>query len=159
MEMPSIRLLGSLLAVAVLPCLNGQSLKIQSSITRKGESGFLYVVLDAPAASAPVALQWELILPKDVTIGVNDITMPSPPESVNKVLSCAVKPEAQPRYVCTLAGGNKPIPNGPVAAVRYRIAVEVHKITDKVRIENATGVKSDGAAIHIPDVQQTLAVK
>jgi hypothetical protein len=159
MEMSRIRLSCFLVVASLHPCLFAQSLKIQSSVVRKGEAGSLHFVLDAPAASAPVALQWDLILPQDVTTGISDLVMDGAPESVNKSLSCVDKHETPQRYSCTIAGGNKPIPNGPVAAIRYRIAVEVRKVSGKARIEKAVGVKSDGSPVNFPNEEQTLSIK
>jgi hypothetical protein len=159
MEMSRIHLLSCLVVAALVPCVSAQSLKLQSAVVRKGEAGSLFVILDSPAAGAPVSLQWDLILPKDITASLNDIVMDGALESVNKSLACAAKLETPPRYSCMVAGGNKAVPNGPIAVVRYRIAVEVRKVSGKVRMENAVGVKSDGSPINFANVEQAIAVK
>lgn len=159
MEMSSIRRFSSLLIVFLQASLFGQSLKIQPSVVRKGEAGSIHLILDAPVASAPAALQFDLIPPPDVTTTLNDLVIDGAPESVNKSLVCVDKRETPQRYSCTIAGGSKTIPNGPIVSIRYRIAVEVRKAAGKVRIEKAMGVKSDGSPLNFPNEEQTLSIK
>ena len=62
-------------------------------------------------------------------------------------------------YGCILAGGQKAIPNGPVATVRYRVQSEVRRIAEKVRVRKAFGVSADLKRIDIQELQTDILVK
>ena len=61
-----------------------------------------------------------------------DIIAGSAAESGQKALTCRAVGDAKEAgksavYACILAGGQKPIPNGPIAIVRYRVPREIRR--------------------------------
>src|ERR1035437_799087 len=102
-----------------------QSLSIAPSTVTRGASGSLLLTLESPQGKAPAALQWEFTFPPNVVVDLADIAAGSSAESAQKALTCRSVEKTKDAgqgsvYGCILAGGQKPIPNGPVAAVRYR---------------------------------------
>jgi hypothetical protein len=140
-----------------------QSLLIPPSMVTRGGSGSLLLTLKSPEGKAPLALQWEFTFPPNVVVEAADIAAGSAAESAQKALTCRVvktKDGAQgSTYGCILAGGQKPLPNGPVAIVRYRVPTEVRQIAEKVRVAKALGVSADLKSIELEGTQAAITVK
>ena len=133
-------------------------------MVRHGASGTLLLTLQSPPGKAPLALQWEITFPQNVAVDLEDMVAGSAAQSAEKFLTCRAfektKDTAQGSvYGCILAGGEKPIPNGPVAIVRYRIPAEIRQISGKVRVGKALGVTADLKKIEIEGVQAAIVVK
>jgi hypothetical protein len=134
-----------------------------STVTR-GASGSLLLTLESPQGKAPLALQWEFTFPQNVVVDLADIAVGSAAGSLQKALTCRAVDSAKDSgqgsvYRCILAGGQKPIPNGPVAAIRYRVPLEVRGIAEKVRVEKALGATADLKAVEIEASQGGITVK
>jgi hypothetical protein len=141
----------------------GQSLHVPPSRTDLNTPGVFSAALDSPPGKEPVALQWEISVPPAIAIGAADITIGKAAESAGKSLTCAprtAKPPTQRRtaYVCILAGGQKPIGNGPVAEVRYRAQWDVKGAPIRVVIEKILGVSADLKRIPIPNVDAIINI-
>jgi hypothetical protein len=140
-----------------------QTLLIPPSMVARGGSGSLLLTLESPAGKAPLALQWEFNFPRNVAVDLADIAAGSAAESAQKTLTCrAVKTKDGAQgsvYGCILAGGQKPVPNGPVAVVRYRVPAEIRQIAEKVRVGKAIGVTADLKSIELASTQATITVK
>jgi hypothetical protein len=113
---------------------------------------------------APVALQWEFTFPPNVVVDLEDIAAGSAAESVEKALTCRAVGKAKDAgqssvYACILAGGQKPIPNGPIAAVRYRVPLEIRQIPEKVRVGKVVGATANLKKIEIEGPQAAIVVK
>ena len=144
--------------------LTAQTLLLPPSVVKHGASGTLLLTLQSPAGKAPLALQWEITFPQDVTVDLADIVAGSAAQSAEKFLTCKAfeksKDTAQGSvYGCILAGGEKPIPNGPVAIVLYRVPPEIRQIAGKVRVGKAMGVTANLKGIDIEAVQAAIVVK
>src|SRR5579872_4459622 len=66
-----------------------QSLRVQPSSREGKTTGSFSVVMTSPSGKAPVALQWEFLLPSMPAIGVADITAGKAAESAGKSIGCA----------------------------------------------------------------------
>jgi hypothetical protein len=140
-----------------------QSLLIPPSMVARGGSGSLLLTLVSPEGKAPLALQWEFTFPPSVAVDAADIVSGSAAESAQKALTCrAVRSKDRVQgslYGCILAGGQKPIPNGPIAIVRYQVPPEVRQITEKVRVGKAIGVTADLKSVELESTQAAITVK
>ena len=140
-----------------------QTFLIPPSMVTRGGSGSLLLALESPAGKAPLALQWEFTFPPNVAVDVADIVAGSAAESAQKVLTCrAVKTKDGAQgsvYGCILAGAQKPIPNGPIAVVRYQVPAEIRQIAEKVRVWKAIGVTADLKSVELASTQATITVK
>src|SRR5262245_35018489 len=144
--------------------LRAQILLLPPSVVTHGASATLLLTLQSPPGKAPSALQWEVTFPEEVAVDLEDIIAGSAAQSGEKLLTCRAfekTKDAAPGsvYGCILAGGEKPIPNGPVAIVRYRVPAEIRRIAGKVRVGKAIGVTANLKKIEIEDVQAAIVVK
>lgn len=120
--------------------------------------------LDSPQGKAPVALQWEFRIPVAVKISAADITVGRAAESAGKSLTCAPRAnqpavEGEARYACILAGGVKPITNGDIAVVRYRVPASAHRGRVGVTIEGVEGVSQDLKSTAIEGATAVIAIR
>jgi len=141
-----------------------QSLSIPPSTVTRGASGSLLLMLESPQGKAPAALQWEFTFPPNVVVDLADIAAGSSAESAQKALTCRSVEKTKDAgqgsvYGCILAGGQKPIPNGPVAAVRYRVPLEIRQIAEKVRVGKAIGATADLKRVEFEGAQAVITVK
>jgi hypothetical protein len=140
-----------------------QTLLIPPSMVRRGGSGSLLLTLASPDGKAPVALQWEFNFPPSVVVDAADIASGSAAESTQKTLTCSAvktKDGAQgSTFECILAGGQRPLQNGPIAIVLYRVPVEVRQIAEKVRVTKALGVTADLKSVELKSTQAAITVK
>src|SRR5947208_4400589 len=80
------------------------------------------IMIVSPASKSLSALQWRISISGNLTVSGERITAGSAAGSVQKFITCAaVKGQDNPRngVVCVLVGGTLPIPNGPIAVVRF----------------------------------------
>ena len=141
-----------------------QALSIPPSLVTRGSSGSLLLILDSPPGKAPVALQWQFTFPPNVSVDLADLIAGSAAESGQKALTCRGVGDAKEAaksavYGCILAGGQKPIPNGPIVIVRYRVPREIRQIPEKVRVGKIVGVTADLKAIEMGAVEAAVVIK
>ena len=158
--------LGLLIGLFTACGLGAQSLSIPPMTVMGGEPASLYLVLQTPPGKkAPVALQWHIRFPAGAVVEAKDIRVGSTAESVQKSLACAIAKGAKPApefgnvFVCMLAGGQKPLPDGTVAVARYRIPVELRRQELKARVEAILGVTVDLEKLSMPAAEGTVSVK
>jgi hypothetical protein len=141
-----------------------QTLLIPPSMVTRGGSGSLLLTLESPQGKAPLlALQWEFTFPPNVAVDVADIVAGSAAESAQKTLTCRPlkTKDGGPGsvYGCILAGGQKALPNGPMAVVRYRVPPEIRQIAERVRVAKALGVTADLKSVELASTQAAITVK
>ena len=140
-----------------------QSVQIPStSRTAPGGFGSLLITLKSPAGKEPVALQWKLVVPAEVIIATDDILAGSAAESAAKFITCAAADKnAQPGsgYACVLAGGQKPMRDGPMAVIRYKIRDRARAGMATVRMENVLGVSAGVKRIELENVEGTITIR
>jgi len=123
--------------------LVAQTFQIVPSTAPRGGTGSLLITLISPAGKEPVALQWKIMLRTEVTVAVEDIKAGEAAKTADKAVVCA--PVTKPvqdglTYKCILAGGVKPIANGTIFLVKYKVKQNTTPQALRVRI-------SDGIAV------------
>ena len=98
-------------------------------------------------------MQWKIMLGTEVTAAVEDIKAGDAATTADKAVVCAAvtKPVQESlTYNCILAGGVKPIANGTIFLVKYKVKQKTIPQTLAVRI-------SDGIAVlqHSDQLQKT----
>jgi len=158
--------LSRLLVALWIPAVVGysQSIRLQPSAPDGKSSALFSVVLDSPAARAPVALQWEFAIPPAILVSKEDILIGKAAELAKKSLICAPKTNKSAglggvRYSCILAGGQDPIGAGTIATVRYCAQTDVHGAPIRVAIEKILGVSADLKRIEIPNADAILTLR
>lgn len=94
-----------------------------------------------PPEKELVAMDWELIVPAQLLQLVGDPEIGRAAADSDKVLRCS----ATKRYLydCRLDGGEKPIPDGPIAVFAFELRAEAQSRTAVLRIEKVEAVTSD----------------
>jgi hypothetical protein len=130
--------------ICALP-LFGQSLKVSSVSAAPGEKVAIEIALDSPAGQEPIALQWEAGFPGEAL--KLDRTGPAAgaaAQAAGKSLTCAPKKAGSgpSKFVCILAGGQKPIGNGVVAVLHFEIQPNARAGAQHIVVDNLLGVSA-----------------
>src|SRR5580698_1636319 len=98
----------------------GQDLRVSTVSGAPGERVAMEVSLNSPAGKAPVALQWETVFPAGLLdLEGNGQEAGTAAKDSGKSLKCAVQKSSS--VICVLAGGQKPIANGVIAILHFKI--------------------------------------
>ena len=118
-----------------------QTLRI-SPFPKGGKGGTLRIEMSAPDYSRPAAIQWTVVFPP----GVSGSAGGTP--AAGKTLSCAAVPAEKKLAAlrCVLYGGQKTIPNGTVASIRYTVSGKPPK-ANAARLREVLGASPRGKAI------------
>lgn len=148
------------LLVLIPGALAAQVLQVSPSTAARGKAGSFLIRMDAPPGRGPASLQWDLVVPKQVTVDVRDVVPGSSAASAEKAITCAAAAKGGDAitYRCVLAGGARPILNGAVAVVRYVVAASASPGAITVRLENALGAAKDMAKIDFPKAQGQITI-
>ncbi len=141
--------------------LLAQSLRLSAATASRGEEIAIEISSDSPAGNEPLALQWEISIPAEMRLldcGMPDATGA---DGLGKILKCAPigKGAGDVTSRCIVAGGRKPIPNGPVALLRLRISREAHPGSAHIRIAQATAVSHDLTQINLGSAETTVTIR
>jgi len=149
------------LLVLIPGILTAQALEIPPSTTARGKTGSFLIRLNAPSGRGPASLQWDLVVPRQVTVDVRDVVPGSSATSAEKSIVCimAAQNRDDTTYRCVLAGGTQTILNGAVAVVRYVVPAKASPGTVALRIEKALGASKDMAMINFPKVQGQITIR
>jgi hypothetical protein len=156
--------------MAMLKCLvagmfpaifSAQVLRIGPTQTDRTATGSFSVILESLQSKPPVGLQWELSVPPALEIAERDIGIGSSSEKAKKALTCRINTVAEKskRYACILAGGQDPIPDGPVLVVHYRPQADVQGAPIRVSMEKIVGVTADLKRISIPNAEAIIRIR
>lgn len=135
--------------------LVAQTFQVVPSMAPRGGTGSLLITLISPAGKEPVALQWKIMLGTEVTAAVEDIKAGDAATTADKAVVCApvTKPVQEGlTYKCILAGGVKPIANGTVFLVKYRVKEKTTPQTVGVRISDGIAVLQHSDQLQKVDV-------
>jgi hypothetical protein len=142
-----MRLVGKYWKHIGLACLMVGCLPIFSQTTHvspvtkgPGDEVTLEISVASEPARAPIALKWDVIFPAEVM----DMESQAPGSAAmraGKSLQCTQrKPYA---YICVLAGGKSPIPDGQVAVYHFKVKPMAEAGSTTFRIENLESTTSD----------------
>jgi hypothetical protein len=135
--------------------LGAQSLQILPA-----SPGTFRIMLVSPPGNPVLALQWRITVPKGAVIPGDGIQPGTAAAAARKDVTCrAVESGGRDAtaYVCILAGGRRPLPNGPVAVVRLRARARDSSVT--VRLSGVKAVTFDTKAKIIPDIDAVVPVR
>jgi hypothetical protein len=88
-------------------------------------AGVAVVSLISPAGKEPVGLQWTIRFELPIAFTPKDVSVGEAGATAEKQITCASGKTSASRvftYKCLLVGGMKPIANGAVFVIRYRLA-------------------------------------
>jgi hypothetical protein len=160
---PNIRhWLGVAVIACLAPALFGQTLRLSSASASRGDQITIELSLESLAGKEPLALQWETNFPVRMVSPIDEKGFKEgAAQGAGKSLNCAVKEKGPDNYLsrCVLAGGQKPIPNGPVGMLRLKIPMDAPLGSAHIRVANATAVSKDSKAVSLVPVETTVTVR
>jgi hypothetical protein len=118
----------------------------------------LEISADSQPARAPVALQWELVFPAQLMdLEGNAPEIGSAARDSGKSLQCTQRtPYA---YVCILAGGQKPISNGPIAIYHFKIRTTAAAGVIALKIEKAEATTADSTKWTLNNTEAIVVIR
>jgi hypothetical protein len=136
--------------------MSAQSLHILPSPHSSADASFR-ILLASPPEKAPVALQWDLSLPRGVSF--KRVVAGQSAASAQKTVTCSplaaeAKEATASRYRCVLVGGQSPVPEGPLATVTYTLSQELREAT--IRLTKVISVAQDMKQVNLEDSQITV---
>ena len=136
----------------------GQTLRVSSVSAAPGQKISVDISLDSAAGEAPATLKWEAVFPAELLEPESSgPTVGSAAKDAGKSLTCARRQAYS--YVCILAGGQKPIANGPIAVLRFQIRAEARSGTSTVRIEQVEAVTKDLKTLKLSGVEGQVVIR
>ncbi|HZT28390.1 MAG TPA: hypothetical protein VFA33_00805 [Bryobacteraceae bacterium] len=145
------------------PPLLAQSLHVFGGPGSPGEEVQVDIVLVSPAGHEPSALQWEVSFPAaELALEGSGAGLGIAARDAGKGIQCAEQPSGQVTtraYRCLLAGGQKTIRNGPVAALKLKVGAGARRGDARVRITHAIGVSADLKKATIPDAEGVVTIR
>jgi hypothetical protein len=147
--------------VWLAPPLCSQSLQIQADSVARGQEGAAVIRLDSPAGKEPVALQWEIHLPVSIQLDLRKVVAADAASAAAKSVTCAIQVNRTgdtTRCRCILAGGAKPIGNGPIATLKYTPARSVRPGRYQINLRSGFAVSEGTKKLPIKDAGITIVV-
>jgi hypothetical protein len=135
--------------------LGAQSLQILPA-----SPGTFRIMIASPPENPVLALQWRVAVLKGAIIAADGIQPGTAAVASMKEVTCrAVESGGRDAsaYVCILAGGRRPIPDGPVAVVRLLARARNSSVT--VRLSGMKAVTFAAKAKIIPDTETKVQVR
>jgi len=133
-------------ALAGLP-VAGQALHVSSVSGSRGDKIAVEISLVSAVRESPATLKWETIFPAQLLEAAGSPEAAGAAKDAGKSLTCT---QREPYlYVCILAGGQKPIANGPIARFPFRIRADAHPGTANVHTSKVEAVTRDLKAVKL----------
>jgi hypothetical protein len=143
-------------ALAGLPVV-GQALHVASVSGSPGDKIAIEISLVSTVRESPETLKWETIFPAQLLEAVGSPEAALAAKESGKSLTCT---QREPYlYVCILAGGQKPIGNGPIAKFPFRIRADAHPGTANVHTSKVEAVTRDLKTVKLSGSDGQLEVR
>jgi hypothetical protein len=126
-----------------------------------GEKAEVRVLLDCPAAKAPAALQFAITFPAQQLNAAAAPAAAPAAQDAGKSLTCSGRWKKAPEtyeYACILAGGLKPLANGPVAVLNFRVPQNAAKRPARIRVEGE-GASADAKKIPVAPAEASVTIR
>lgn len=133
-----------------------QSIQILPAPPTDKAVGFQIMIV-CPPATPLVAVQWRLSVAGGVAPSERQIQVGAAASDAGKSLTCAGARNEEGKSICVVAGGERPIGNGPLAVARFVVPGRASSLT--VRVSEVLGATGDGKPVRIPDVELTIPTR
>lgn len=143
-------------ALAGLPVV-GQALHVSSVSGSHGDNVVIEISLVSTVRESPETLKWETSFPAQLLEAVGSPEAGSASKEAGKSLTCT---QREPYlYVCILAGGQKPLANGPIARFPFRIRKDAHPGTANVHTSKVEAVTKDLKTVKLSGSDGQLEIR
>jgi hypothetical protein len=142
----------AMLALA-LPA-GAQQLRLSRAVGDPGGSVTLTLSIRSPSGQQPAGLQWTVSVPDERLKMPDDFAaISATAKGAGKSVHCALagEPASARAATCILAGGREPLPDGPVATLRFNIAAAARPGEVALRIREASAVSADSKLKRLPE--------
>jgi len=154
----------SMRSVGVFLCalpLLGQSVRVSSGSGAPGDKIAIEITLDSPSGKEPLAMQWEAGFPGEALKpeGTGPVAGAAA-QAAGKSLTCAPKKTSPglSKWVCILAGGQKPIGNGVVAVLHFEVLPNAHVGSKPIVVDELLGVSAALKKVPMPRAEGAVVV-
>lgn len=135
----------------------GQVLSLSSATVSPNGQGSILLSFHASKRHPATGLQFELIYsPGPLQITADDLVAGSAAFSSGKAVNC-IQPPKQKSYRCMVAGGSKPIPDGPVVIINFRVRGGTDSGTATVQIRSPIGVSPRLEKIELQGTEASIS--
>ena len=112
----------------------------------------------SPAGKAPSILKWDTIFPAQLLDVVgNGPEAGKAGKDSGKSIACAMqKPYS---YTCVLFGGEKPIQDGVIATIRFKVHADVPPGKITIRVQKAEAASSDFKRFNPDDAEGSVEIR
>jgi hypothetical protein len=142
-----------------LPLL-GQAVRVLPAVDFPGAT-FTTEVSWEPAARGgkpATAIQFDIIYPAQLLeLDASGPILGAEGARADKILACSA--HSSYSYGCLLAGGQKPVGNGPMAVFHFKIRPDARPGTSAFRIEKVQAVAADLSRIEVKDSDAAIVVR
>jgi PA14 domain len=139
------------------PPVSSPQLRIPSVEGAPGDTVEVPVLIKSEPISRTVAVDWEMIVPAQVLESVVAPELGSAAADAGKVLTCSKQKSYL--YGCKLEGGEKPIPDGPIAIFRFKIDTGAESRVVALRVEKAKATGSDRRRSNLSATAGTVTIR
>jgi len=134
-----------------------QALHVSSVSGSPGDKIAIEISLVSAVRESPETLKWETIFPAQLLETVGSPEAGSAAKESGKLLTCTLRELYL--YVCILAGGQKPIANGPIAKFPFRIRADAHPGTTNIRTGRVEAVTRDLKTVKLTGSDGQLEIR
>ena len=142
--------------IATAAC--AQTLTIRPVQTSPGAEFQVEISIASPAGKAPPILKWDTIFPAQlVDLVSNGAEAGKAAKDSGKSIACnRQKPYS---YTCILFGGQKPIANGIIATIRFKVHADAPPGKTTVRVQKVDAATMDAKPFTMPDAEAPLEIR
>jgi Cohesin domain len=134
---------------------SAQTLTIRPVQTSPGSEFQVEISIASPAARAPAILKWDTVFPAQLLDVVG--TGPETGKDSGKSIACAMqKPYS---YTCVLFGGMKPIADGVIATIRFKVHADAPPGKTAIRVQKIDAATVDAKSFTMPDAEAPLEIR
>jgi hypothetical protein len=136
---------------------SAQQLIIAPVRAGRGDEVRVDISIVSPVGKAPLILKWETIFPAQlVDVIGNGLELGKAAKDSDKSISCAMqKPYS---YTCILFGGVKPLGNGVIATLHFKLHSDARPGVTAVRVQNTDAAGEDFKRFVLNDAQGSLEI-
>lgn len=155
------RILPLLCWLASTAPLWGQAFRVPPADAAPDETVQVQIALESPAGKEPAALQWEATFPVRRLNAAGNPTAGSAAAGAGKSITCSGRWKKAPEiyaYACILAGGLKPLGNGTIAVMRFKVPLDAPKGPARIRVEGE-GASADAKKIAVAAAEGDVVIR
>jgi len=137
---------------------SAQTLTIRPVRISPGAEFQLEISIASPAGKAAAILKWDTIFPAQLldVVGSGPEAGKAGKDS-GKAIACAMqKPYS---YTCVLFGGMKPIADGVIATIRFKVHADAPSGKTAIRVQKIDAATVDAKSFTMPDAEGPVEIQ